>query len=142
GKMNVDLTAILVPLGSFATVVLIVYFISSYGYKERIEMLKMGLTPPPRGGLLRGMASLWMGLVIGAIGLALLLFQFFGYNRDELQGGIICLFIGIGLLIYYRMAAPQRERQMRLHEEHREALTRQIEASSTHGDTHEEIGTE
>ncbi len=140
--MIADLTDILVPLGLCATVVLIVYFINSYGYKERMEMLKMGLSPPPRGGGLAGMASLWLGLVTGGVGLALLLFQCFGYNREEFLGGIICLFVGIGLLIYYKMAAPQRERQLRLREEHRETLAGQIEASSKNADIDEGIGTE
>lgn len=140
--MAADLTDILVPLGLFATVVLIVYFVNSYGYKERMEMLKMGLSPSPRGGSLVGMASLWLGLVIGSIGLALLLLQCFVYERHGFQSGTICLFIGIGLFIYYRMAAPQRERQMRLHEEHRATLTRQIEASSGDAGMDEGIGKE
>ena len=136
------LTGILVPLSFFALVALIVYFVISYPHKERMEMLRMGLTPPPGGGLLWGPASLWLGLVIGGIGLALLLYQVFGYDKESLAGGLVCLFIGIGMVVYYKVTAPQREQLMRLQEEHRETLTRQIDASANGAGTDGGIGTE
>ncbi len=140
--MTADLTGILVSLGSFALVVLIVYFVTSYRYRERMEMLKMGLSPPPRVGSVLGTRSLWLGLVIGGIGSALLLHQFFGYDKERLLQGVVCLFIGAGMVVYYKMTAPQREQQRRLQEEHMETLARQIEATTNHAKTDEAIDTQ
>jgi len=120
---------IIVPLGMFAMVVLIVYFVYSYTHKERMRMLEIGLAPSPTRGGLTGMSSLWLGLVTGAIGLALIVTQILGYDRHHLVAGLICLFIGAALLIYYKLTESKRKQEIRLREEYQADLVRQMAAS-------------
>jgi hypothetical protein len=121
------LVPILVPTGFMTATVLIAYFFLSYSHKERMQMLKMGLTPPPTRGGITGMSSLWMGLVSIAIGAALLISQTFAYDKEHIVGGIVFAFIGVGLMVYYQITAPKREQEIRLREEYQAGLMRQVE---------------
>ena len=119
---------ILVPLGSFTMVVLIVYFIYSYTHKERMRMLELGLAPSPTRGGLTGMSSLWLGLVISAIGLATIVSLILEYDRHHLVAGLMCIFVGSALLAYYRITEPKREQEIRLREEYQSGLMQQLAA--------------
>ncbi len=60
------------------------------------------------------LSSMKWGMVLVAIGLALLLKQFWpGYVADETMFGLMFLFGGIGFLIYYTIADKKLRREAR-----------------------------
>ena len=122
-----SLVDILVPLGFMAAVVTSIYLFLSYPHKERIRMIEIGLAPPPSKGGLIGMSSLWMGLVAVAVGTALLLSQIFAYSKDHLAAAVVFIFIGAGLMVYYRITTPRREEEIRIREIYHAELSRQME---------------
>ncbi len=115
----------LVPLGSFAMVVLILYFVGARRHKERMEMIRQGMPLPGRVST-PGTIGLGLGLLFVGFGLANVISFIFGFAGGgyTLPKGLMFLFGGIGLLIYYKVTAPQRERVMRLQEKQ---ITEQIQ---------------
>ena len=104
-------------IAGFAAVVLIAYFTVSRSHKERMELIKQGVNPINTKVSTIGTASLLWGLLLVAAGLALVIFVVVDGDTDPLGVGLMFLFGGLGLIIYYRITKAQRERAMRLQEE-------------------------
>ncbi|MFC1509387.1 DUF6249 domain-containing protein [Candidatus Omnitrophota bacterium] len=105
----------------FGSITAIVMFIISRQHTERLELIKRGMNPvkvaPPR----TGSKSLFLGLVLVAIGLSLLI-SFVVNNKDSetLTGGLILLLGGVSFLAYWKMTAGDRERAVQAYEQHLE----------------------
>jgi len=99
-------------------VVLIVYFSVSRSHKERMELIKQGINPATTKVSTPGSGSLLWGLLLAAAGLGMIITFIAGYGDDETFGfGLVFLLGGVGLIVYYVLTKPQRERAMRLQEQ-------------------------
>jgi Flp pilus assembly protein TadB len=109
---------VLIPLGAFAMVVLMVWIVISRGHKERMELIKQGINPDTTKVSTPGTGSLLWGLLLAAVGLGLVITFITGHGDDEtLSFGLVLLLGGVGLIVYYVLTKPQRERAMRLQEQ-------------------------
>jgi len=109
---------VLIPLGAFAMVVLMVWIVISRGHKERMELIKQGINPETTKVSTPGTASLLWGLLLAAVGLGMVITFITGHGDDEtLAFGLVFLLGGVGLIVYYVLTKPQRERAMRLQEQ-------------------------
>lgn len=108
----------LVPIAMFAMVVLIIYFVGSRRHQERMELIKQGINPATTKVPTQGTGSLLWGLLLAAAGLGMVITFIAGYGDDETFGfGLVFLLGGVGLIVYYVLTKPQRERAMRLQEQ-------------------------
>ena len=109
---------ILVPLGAFAMIVLVVYFVGSRSHTERMELIKQGINPAATKVSTPGTASLLWGLLIAAVGLGMVITFVAGQGDDEVFGfGLVFLLGGAALIVYHMLTKAQRERAMRLQEQ-------------------------
>jgi len=114
------LVAILIPLGFFAAVVLVVYFVTLRRHAERMEMIRQGFYPKDNIIKIPGTRSLFWGLILIALGIAgIIYFIVIGKidDPDNLYLVLAACISGAASLLYYRLSAPQRERAMRLYEQ-------------------------
>lgn len=84
-----------------------------------------------------GLAALKWGLVVAGVGLALILVQFLPYDFEEpISYGLMFLFAGIGLFIYYAIASWEEGRQRGTPSRHprQEPTRREAEAFSPSGE--------
>ena len=107
----------LVPIFLFGAIAAIIIYNSSRRHKERIELIRKGMSPvsPPGSG---GFA-LFLGLAGAAIGMALIVSAVLvshSMNRDMLTGGIITLFGGAAFLFYWKLTAGDREKAFNAYE--------------------------
>ena len=118
---------ILIPLGAFAMVVLVIYFVGSRRHLERMELIRQGINPTRLQAHAPGTGSLLWGLLFAAVGLALVIFYAAVENDTDAIGfGLALLFGGAALLVYYKVTAPQRERALKLHEQHLAEISQQL----------------
>jgi hypothetical protein len=82
-----------------------------------------------------------LGLLFVGFGLANVISFLFGFAGGgyTLPKGLMFLFGGIGLLIYYKVTAPQRERVMRLLEKQITVQIQQVQTASDDGPHGEEF---
>ena len=120
-----ELVEILVPLGFFTMVTLIVIFTARYRHRERLEMIKSGMNPaaavapvPGRGALVWGLLLTFGGVGHG-LGVLLL-----SLSSGALVPVFVLVPVGLALLLYYRLTAPQRRRAEELWEAMRGAAER------------------
>ncbi len=116
----------LIPITFFTIIGIMVYIGVATRHKERMAMLEKGFTPDQMQKLARRtfrpqspMSSLKWGIIIVAIGLAIIVANFVRnvYNVDEsVSAGIVFLFAGSALLVFYAIAAkklrePEQEKE-------------------------------
>jgi hypothetical protein len=104
-----DPEEVFVPIAFFGMVFLIIRTISTNRLKRRI--IDAGVSPEMARALLgrgergaRGQGALKWGLVIGAVGLALLAIGVLSLNGEPFAFGLVTLSAGAGLLVYYVIA--------------------------------------
>ncbi|MBT4510683.1 MAG: hypothetical protein HOC20_00545 [Chloroflexi bacterium] len=115
-----EMVAILVPLGTFAMVVLIVYFGVHRKHLENVELIKRGINPEKYQIKLPGKLGLPWGVVFLALGLGSLIAMIIAgdlHDADELGLALAGIIGGIGLIIYWRLTADDRERALKIKEE-------------------------
>jgi len=104
---------ILIPITFFASVAFILYYYFRYRYLERqaiidkgmnIDELKTFLKKTPRQNGNSGASSAKWGIILIAIGLAILIGSQFS---DEIMVGLIFMLPGFGLLLYYKFIYKQ-----------------------------------
>ena len=115
------MTDVIIPITMFGCVTAIIIFITARRHQERMELIKRGLNPiriePPK----TGSYSLFFGLALVAVGLALIFGHFTGDNESEtLLAGMIVLFGGISFITFWKLTAPDRERTIKAYELHME----------------------
>ena len=105
--------AAVVPLGFFAAVTLIVVYIARYRNRERMEIIKTGMTPYPA---VPGKASLLWGLLLTFVGCAFTIaVLIIGLDKEAHMAGALSVSTGIALLLYYKITIPDREKAEELH---------------------------
>lgn len=96
-----------IPIVGIVVAGVVVFFFLLWNHRQRMAQIERGMTPPPLINLRS--FSLLLGLLATAVGLALtvvsLLAERGGYG---LLGGLIPLSVGVGFLVYYRIAATER----------------------------------
>lgn len=112
------LIPILVPLGAFALVILIVRIIFKSRNrwreminKERLALIEKGVTEFPEEftkGVNLHLYMVW-GFILSGFGLALIIGLAINREWDGIIGGLIFLFIGLGLLLFYRIQSKKEE---------------------------------
>ena len=111
------MVAVFINLIVFGSLTAIVLFFAYRGHRERMEMLRMGITdfvkvPSKTGGL-----PLLFGLMFIAVGLAFFAAAFIDYfDSDVFTIGLFGLFIGISLLVYWKATAGDREQKCQWYE--------------------------
>lgn len=109
---------ILIPIGFFVAIVLPIIFITRYRHNERMELIRQGIHPASPVPAVPGRKSLPWGLVLLFLGVGLIAYSLiFQRYSDFFKGGIICLSIGLALLIYWKVTAPERQRLTKIYEE-------------------------
>lgn len=109
-------TEVFIPITLFAAIAFIIFYYLRYRYLERQSIIEKGLSgedlknmlgkPPRRESNGTNMAK-W-GIIAIAIGLAILIGTQF---EEEVTFGLIFLFPGIGLLIFYQFFAKPKHSQ-------------------------------
>ena len=108
----------LIPISSFAMVVLVIWIIVSRSHNERMELIKQGINPATTKVSTPGTGSLLWGLLLTAAGLGMVITFITGHGDDETFGfGLVFMLGGIGLIVYYILTKPQREKAMHLQEQ-------------------------
>ena len=108
----------LIPISSFAMVVLVIWIIVSRSHNERMELIKQGINPVSTKVSTPGTGSLLWGLLLTAAGLGMVITFITGHGDDETFGfGLVFMLGGIGLIVYYILTKPQREKAMHLQEQ-------------------------
>jgi len=121
---------VLVPLGVFAAIVLIVYFVVSHRHSEKMEFISQGIRPfaIPAPSSLIGSKSLCCGLIFLALGVSGVILFIINWNMDDIEAlcFIITVFLlGGALLLYHRLTEGTREWGRRLYEKKVNAVSRQ-----------------
>ena len=114
--MNWDLVII---FGSFVAIII---YVTSRRHSERIEMIRRGMNPAPAPPRVGGKA-LFLGLAGIAVGLALLvggMVDSGGIDSDMLNAGLLCLFGGGALMLYWKLTAGDREQARRVYDKYLE----------------------
>ncbi len=111
---------VLVPLTFFICFALIIGFSISKRHRERMAMIEHGVPADmlktkgrPSWFVTSPLSSLKWGIIITAIGLAILIGNFLRdvYNVDkDVTAGLIFLLAGLGLVVFYAIAA-KKERE-------------------------------
>ena len=107
-------TIVLITLFVLIALVLIVIFSIRYRHKERMELIKQGINPLAISHLFPGRKALFWGLLLLGLGLAGITAIF--SNPGSIGGFIVLLlfyttfFIGLTMLIYWRITKRQREK--------------------------------
>lgn len=127
----------------------IVAYVIYTRHRERMEAIKRGvhayrIPSPPRAGSL----ALAFGLLIAALGLALLLAGIGIWDRvdhDLVTAGLILLFGGSALLLYWRITAEDRNKSRELYEKRLDIYLRDLpkhaQTAAESGPTPAESGT-
>lgn len=127
-----DWTAVLI----FGCITGIIIFITSRRHRERMELINKGklpyvqkVTSPPK----TGSASLFLGLLASGMGLAFLLSGLFIQSNDHdlMTAGLLFVFGGAAMLIYWRLTKADREYARRITEEQ---LAKLLETSQVNGE--------
>ena len=122
----------------FASLVAVIVYITFSRHKERMKMIQSGKYPYTRIPQVRyGSTILLLGLVVIAVGLALLISSVLvmrHFDRGLMMASLILLFGGGATLLYWKLTAKDREFARRIHQEH---LTRIAEEYSPSGDQEE-----
>ena len=111
-----------VPFFVLLAVFIIVLYATSRRHRERMEMIQKGVDPSLFTEMSTSRSdskSLFLGLISTAAGLAFLISSFFMNHRDEglIIFGLLFLFCGGAMLLYWKLTAKDRERERRLYEE-------------------------
>ncbi len=113
----------MVPLGAFVMIVLIVYFGVHRKHMENVELIKRGINPEKYNIKLPGKLGLPFGVVFLALGLGFMISMlmvgeaFERHNAEALGFTLASLIGGIGLIIYWKLTAADRERALKIKEE-------------------------
>jgi uncharacterized protein DUF6249 len=114
---------ILIPFGFFTMIILIVYFAVHRKHMENVELIKRGINPEKYNIKLPGKLGLPWGVVLLALGIGPLIAMITtgevlnSRNTDELGLALAGIIGGIGLIIYWKMTAADRERALKIKEE-------------------------
>ncbi len=102
---------ILIPLVLFLGTFSVIGLAIKSRHTERMELIRQGIVPEsvPHVPHVRrqGTAALFLGLLAVAVGLALVISAIFiqEFDRDTLTGGVILLFGGAAMLVYWRIVS-------------------------------------
>ena len=112
-----------IPFFFLLAVVIIVLYTTSRRHRERMEMIQRGVDPSLFTGITTsrfGSKTLFLGLLGAAVGLAFLIGSFLTHHGDEgmIVAGLLFLFGGGAMLLYWKLTAKDRDRERRLQEEH------------------------
>ncbi len=116
----VPVIGVLIPFGVFAMIVLIVYFAVHRKHVENVELIKRGINPEKYNIKLPGKLGLPLGVVFLALGLGSLIAMIITgdlHDTDELGLTLAGIIGGIGLIVYWKMTAADRERALKIKEE-------------------------
>jgi hypothetical protein len=117
----VDWTAVIAILATFGSATAIVWIVAMRRHRERIELIRQGINPDSRVEPIPspGSKALLWGLVSMAFGISGVIY-FIVVGEVEKDGAlffsIFGLVVGVAMLLYYRMQAPERERIRKLAE--------------------------
>ncbi|MGB9724216.1 MAG: DUF6249 domain-containing protein [Chloroflexia bacterium] len=90
-------------------------FIRYITYRERVLLAQLGMTPPEESFLERlehrtPRGVLWAGLITAMVGLALLLGLATLGTGPWLLGGLLPLFVGLGMVLLYFLGGGRRKK--------------------------------
>lgn len=110
------LTSILVPLGSFAMIVLIIWIVFKFVVrsreminKERMALIEKGVYdfPLEKAGINLHKYLLW-GFVLLGFGIAFIIGSFI-MDEDMIIAGLIFSFPGLGILLFYKIQSKKEK---------------------------------
>ncbi|MEW5961818.1 MAG: DUF6249 domain-containing protein [Chloroflexota bacterium] len=109
----------LAGLAFFAMIVLIVYFGVTKKHAQNVELIKRGINPEKYNIKLPGRLGLPWGVVFLALGLGSTIAMVISgdwHDADEFGLALAGIIGGIGLIIYWKMTASDRERALKIKE--------------------------
>ena len=117
-SIMVLLEDVLVPFGFFALVILIILIVfrsrvrwREMIHKERLALIEKGVTEFPEEftkGINLHLYMAW-GFIFSGFGLALIIGLAIIGEWDGIVAGLIFLFIGLGLLLFYKIQSKKEE---------------------------------
>ena len=126
---------VLVPLGLFASVVIVVYLTSTHRQCERMELASLGIDPAtvPAPSSLMGSLALCWGLVLIALAAAAIIYYIIVGEMEDIHilfPIIAAFFCGAALIIYHLLTGSLRKWGMRLYEKKVDCLARRNKNNS------------
>ena len=126
---------VLVPLGLFASVVLVVYLTSSHRQRERLELASLGIDPAtvPAPTSLMGSLALCWGLVLIALAAAAIIYYTIAGEMEDIHilfAIIAAFFCGVALIVYHLLTGSLRRWGMQLYEKKVDCLSRRNKNNS------------
>ncbi len=117
-------------LSTFGIPAIIIIVLAKLRHDQRMELIRQGINPDSGMPAYPGKKGLFWGLLLSGLGIALIAASFANKDHDMVTPGIILLGAGIAIFAYWKLTAPDRERQRRLYEER---LGKEIDADRIAG---------
>lgn len=103
-------------LSTFGIPAIIIIVLAKLRHDQRMELIRQGINPDGGMPAYPGQKSLFWGLLFAGIGIAFIVGGF-SFEDHLRMPGIFFLSVGIAALVYWKLTAPDRERQRQLYEE-------------------------
>ncbi len=91
--------------------------LARFRHRQRMELIRKGIYPVTAMPVYPGNKSLFLGFLFTGIGLAHIVAMLVTGEYHDMAGGIILLGAGIAFLAYWKLTAPDRERDRGIYEE-------------------------
>jgi hypothetical protein len=109
----VPIIAVLVTFGAPAAVIIIMAILK---HRQKMEMVRQGINPNADIPAYPGKGPLLWGMILTGLGVALIASALYESKHDHMRFGFLFLGAGIGLLLYWKISVPERNRAIQLYE--------------------------
>jgi hypothetical protein len=105
---------ILIAFGAPAAVVIV---LARLRYAQKMELIRRGVVDGDTHPRLPGGKALFWGILLIGLGAALIASAIVNPSHESLRFGFMAVGIGISLLAYWKVTAPERSRLIQLYKE-------------------------
>ncbi len=116
------LVPVMAVLFTFGIPTLVIIVLARLRHQQRMELIRQGFNPDITMPAYPGNKSLFFGILLAGLGLALIVAKLVTGDYHEVAAGIILLGAGMAFLAFWKLTTPDRERDRRLYEERIDAM--------------------
>lgn len=95
----------------------IIVTLAQLRHNEKMELIRQGIRPEEDVPRYPGRKSLLWGMLLAGLGFAAVISALWRPDTDLIRFGFLFIGAGVALLVYWKVTAPEREREIRLIEE-------------------------
>ena len=104
-------------LSTFGIPAIIIIVLAKLRHDQRMALIRQGINPDAAIPAYPGKKGLFWGLLLSGLGIAFITVSVVSGHDNMMTPGIILLGAGIAILAYWKLTAPDRERQRKLYEQ-------------------------